>query len=76
MGRTGRVYIYHHLGAKLLQLVRVVSRYVAVRGPGARLPFFSARKHDGMRVSLGPVRPKLTSAPTVQNRCEYTNILK
>ena len=38
--RMGRVYIYRHLRAELLQLARVVTRYVAVRGPGARLAFF------------------------------------
>ena len=31
---SGRVYIYRHLRAELLQLARVVTRYVAVRGPG------------------------------------------
>ena len=35
--RMGRVYIYRHLRAELLQLTRIVTRYVAVRGPGARL---------------------------------------
>ena len=35
--RSGRVHIYRHLRAELLQLARVVTRYVAVRGPGARL---------------------------------------
>jgi hypothetical protein len=29
--RSGRVYIYRHLRAELLQLARVVTRYVAVR---------------------------------------------
>ena len=33
--RICRVYIYRHLRAELLQLARVVTRYVAVRGPGA-----------------------------------------
>ena len=37
---SGRVYIYRHLRAELLQLARVVTRYVAVRGLGARLAFF------------------------------------
>ena len=37
LGRCGRVYIYRHVRAELLQLARVVARYVAVRGPGARL---------------------------------------
>ena len=35
--RICRVYIYRHLRAELLQLARVVTRYVAVRGPGACL---------------------------------------
>ena len=38
LGRRGRVYIYHHVGAELLQLERVVSGNVAVRGLGARVP--------------------------------------
>ena len=38
--RICRVYIYRHLRAELLQLARVVTRYVAVRGPGA--PFLGA----------------------------------
>ena len=29
--------MYRHLRAELLQLARVVTHYVAVRGPGARL---------------------------------------
>ena len=37
LGRSGRVYSYRHVRAELLQLARVVARYVAVRGPGARL---------------------------------------
>ena len=32
-----RLYMYRHLRAELLQLARVVTHYVAVRGPGARL---------------------------------------
>ena len=36
-GRSGGVYIYRHLVAEMLQLERVVSGYVAVRGLGARL---------------------------------------
>ena len=32
LGRRGGVYIYRHVGAELLQLERVVSGYVAVRG--------------------------------------------
>jgi hypothetical protein len=35
--RSGRVHIYRDLRAELLQLARVVTRDVAVRGPGARL---------------------------------------
>ena len=35
--RNGRVHIYSDLRAELLQLARVVTRDVAVRGPGARL---------------------------------------
>ena len=37
LGRSGRVYSYRHVRAELLQLARVVARYVAVRGPGAHL---------------------------------------
>ena len=35
--RNGRVHIYRDLRAELLQLARVVTRDVAVRGLGARL---------------------------------------
>jgi hypothetical protein len=35
--RNGRIHIYRDLRAELLQLARVVTRDVAVRGPGARL---------------------------------------
>ena len=35
--RNGRVHIYRDVRAEQLQLARVVTRYVAVRGPGARL---------------------------------------
>ena len=35
--RNGRVHIYRDLRAEQLQLARVVTRDVAVRGPGARL---------------------------------------
>jgi len=35
--RNGRVHIYRDLRTELLQLARVVTRDVAVRGPGARL---------------------------------------
>ena len=41
--RSGSVYIYRHPRAELLQLARVVTRYVAVRGPGARLAFMAGR---------------------------------
>ena len=34
---SGRVHVYRDLRAELLQLARVVTRDVAVRGPGARL---------------------------------------
>ena len=37
LGRTGRVHIYLHICAELLQFTRVVTRDAAVRGPGARL---------------------------------------
>ena len=36
-GSRGRVHVYLHLRAELLQLARVAARYVAVRGPGSRL---------------------------------------
>ena len=36
LGRSGRVYIYLYVGAELLQLVRVVSGYVTVRGLSPR----------------------------------------
>ena len=35
--RNGRVHIYRDVRAELLQLARVVTCDVAVRGPGARL---------------------------------------
>ena len=53
--RSGRVYIYRHLRAELLQLARVVTRYVAVRGPGARLAWaFFARSERTLSLSSIP----------------------
>ena len=36
-GSRGRVHVYPHVSAELLQLERVAARDVAVRGPGSRL---------------------------------------
>ena len=59
--RICRVYIYLHLRAELLQLAGVVTRDVAVRGPGARLAWAGrqdipgrggAREGDGDLLAL------------------------
>ena len=50
--RICRVYIYLHLRAELLQLAGVVTRYVAVRGPGARLAWAGRQDIPG-RTSVG-----------------------
>ena len=64
--RMGRVYIYRHLRAELLQLTRVVTRYVAMRGPGARLAWAGrqdipgrggAREGDGDLPALPALLP-------------------
>ena len=61
LGRSGRVYSYRHVRAELLQLARVVARYVAVRGPGAHLALAGgleipgrggAREGDGDALAL------------------------
>ena len=45
--RICRVYIYLHLRAELLQLAGVVTRDVAVRGPGARLAWAGRQEIPG-----------------------------
>ena len=60
-GGVGRVHVYLHLRAELLQLARGAARYVAVRGPGSRLALSGrleipsrggARQGDGDALAL------------------------
>ena len=53
--RICRVYIYLHLRAELLQLAGVVTRDVAVRGPGARLAWAGRQDIPGRVYSGQPI---------------------